>query len=290
MTITAETIKSTIQSRLLEMVESRHELIKHAQFLSDLGISVKESSLYIGECFESVAENYLLQICSKLSAQHGNGTPARVTLDSALYKVITNGNRRESFAERFWSHTDGDLEADKSLIEAYLAEVKFDAIAKSITEQVVILEEKGLKLLANKIIDSLNLRSDGRYYDPYKKAGRVICQTWAINYHDSFSKVNELIGLKCALSFVEKESGFSFGLAMDEYVSAIQNLSYSREKIGSRTVFGKGGHLEIVCFKDKHEYRFSVQAFDALVAFLMIKGESEAADRIIEKTGLQEAA
>jgi len=290
MTITAESIKSTIQSRLLEMVESRHELIKHAEFLSDLGISVKESRLYIGECFESVAENYLLRVCSKLSEQHAKGTPARVTLDSGLYKVISNRSRRESFAERFWSHTDGDLEADKALVEAYLAEVKFDAIANSINEQVESLEEKGLNLLAGKIMDRLNLKCERGYYEPYKKAGRVICQTWAINYHDSFSKVNELIGLKSALSIIENESGYSFGLAMDEYVSAIQNLSYSCEKIASRTVFGKGGHLEIVCFKDKHEYRFSVQAFDALTAFLMINGEAEAADRIIEKTGLQEAA
>lgn len=55
MTITAESIKSTIQSRILEMVESRHEMIKNAQFLSELGISVRDSRLYIGECFEAVA-------------------------------------------------------------------------------------------------------------------------------------------------------------------------------------------------------------------------------------------
>lgn len=290
MSITSETIKSTIQSRLLEMVESRHELIKHAQFLSDLGISVKESKLYIGECFEAVAESYLLKICSKLSIQHANGTPAKVSLDSDLYRVITNRSRRESFAEKFWSHTDGDLEADNALIETYLAEVKFDAIANSINEQVESLEEKGLNLLANKIIDRLNLKCERGYYEPYKKSGRVICQTWAVNWNDSFSKVNELISLKNALSVVERESDLSFGIAMDEYISAIQNLSYSCEKIASRSVFGKGGHLEILCFKDKHEYRFSVQAFDALIAFLMLNGEGEAADRIIEKTGLQEAA
>ena len=290
MTITAESIKSTIQSRLLEMVESRHELIKHAQFLSDLGISVRDSRLYIGECFEAVAENYLLNLCGKLSAQHANGTPARVSLDSDLYKVISSRSRREKFSEQFWSHTDGDLEADKTLIEAYMVEVKFDAIANSINEQVGSLEEKGLNLLAGKIIDRLNLKCERGYYEPYKKAGRVICQTWAVNHNDSFSKVNELVSLMNAFGVVERESGVSFGVAMDEYISAIQNLSWSREKIASRTVFGKGGHLEILCFKDKHEYRFSIQAFDALIAFLMINGETEAADRVIEKTGLQEAA
>lgn len=82
----------------------------------------------------------------------------------------------------------------------------------------------------------------------------------------------------------------SLGVAISEYISAVKDLSWSREKIASRTAFGKGGHLEIHCFKDKHEYRFSLQAFDALIAFLMLNGEADAADRIIEKTGLQEAA
>lgn len=290
MTITAETIKSTIQSRLLEMVESRHELIKHAQFLSGLGISVRDSRLYIGECFEAVAESYLENLCGKLSSQHSNGTPAKVSLDVSLYKVISSRSRREKFAEPFWSHADGDLEADKVLIEAYLAEVKFDAIADSIGQQVESLEEKGLNMLAWKIIDRLNLKCERGYYEPYKKAGRVICQTWSVGHHDAYSKISELTVLKDGFSIIEKESGVSLGVAINEYLSAIKDISWSREKIASRSVFGKGGHLEIHCFKDKHEYRFSVQAFDALIAFLTINGEADAADRIIEKTGLLEAA
>ena len=290
MTIIAESIKSTIQSRLLEMVASRHELIKHAQFLSNLGISVKDSRLYIGECFESVAENYLENLCGKLSSQHSNGTPAKVSLDVALYKVISSRNRREKFAEQFWSHVDGDLEADKALIEVYLAELRFDAIAESINQQVESLEENGLNMLAWKIIDRLNLKCLDGYYAPYTKAGRVICQTWSVGYHDAYTKISELTVLMDGFGIIEKESGVSFGVALNEYISAIKDLSWGREKIASRSVFGKGGHLEIHCFKDKHEYRFSAQAFDAMIAFLMINGEADAADRIIEKTGLLEAA
>ncbi|MDP2100655.1 MAG: hypothetical protein U1D70_08035 [Methylobacter sp.] len=282
MTITSTAIKSTVQSRLLEMVVSRHELIKHAQFLSGLGISVKDSPrLYIGECFESVTENYLENLCGKLSEEYSNGTPAKVSLNSDLYRGIF---------KKFWSHIDGDLEADKILIDCYLAEVKFDAIADSINEQVENLEEKGLNILAGKIIDRLNLKCLDGYYAPYKKAGRIVCQTWSVGYNDAYSKINELAALKNAFGLIEKESGVSFGVAMDEYISAIQNLNWSSEKIASRSVFGKGGHLEIHCFKDKHEYRFSVQTFDTLMAFLMINGEADAADRIIEKTGLREAA
>ena len=167
---------------------------------------------------------------------------------------------------------------------------RFDAIANSINDQVEILEEKGLNMLACSIIDRLNLKCLDGYYAPYKKAGRIVCQTWSVGYHDSHTKISELTVLRDGFGIIEEESGVSFGVALNTYISAVNNLSWSCEKITSRSVFGKGGHLEIHCFKDKHEYRFSVQAFDTLMAFLMINGETDAADRIIEKTGLREAA
>jgi hypothetical protein len=56
MSVTAESIKSSIKDRLLEMAESRHELLKQASRLSSLGIDVKNTSLYIGSCLESVTD------------------------------------------------------------------------------------------------------------------------------------------------------------------------------------------------------------------------------------------
>lgn len=290
MFVAADSIKSTIKSRLLEMVESRHELIKHTEFLSRLGVSVKDSRLYIGDCFESVADSYLDILCKKLNEQHSNGTPATVSLDSSLYRVISNRSRRESFAQHFWEHKDGELDTDRALVESYLSEVDFEKIAESINSQTVSLADAGLNLLALKIIDRLNLKCMDGYYAPYLKSGRIICQTWSFNYHDAYTKMGDLMILRDAFNLIEKDAGLSFGSAINEYLEAVRGLSWSKEKIASRSVFGKGGQLEIHCFKDKHEYRFSIQAFDALIAFLMINGEADAADRIIEKTGLQEAA
>ncbi len=290
MTITAESIKSNIKQRLLEMVESRYELIKHARLISCLGITVNDSRLYIGDCFESVAETYLKNLCEKLTSEHANGTPAKVSLDTGLYKIISGRGRRDSFSEQFWSHVDGDPVADKALIEIYLAGVKFVAIAESINHQLEALEEEGLKLLAKLIIDDLNLKIERGYYEPYKKAGRIICQTWAVSYSNAYSKVNKLTALKDAFKIIEVEAGISLTVAITDYISATKDLSWSQEKIASRTMFGKGSHLEIQCFKDKHEYRFSPQAFDALIAFLIINGESDVANHIIEKIGLLEVA
>lgn len=290
MSITAESIKSNIKQRLLEMVESRYELIKHARLISCLGITVNESRLYIGDCFESVTETYLKNLCEKLTREHANGTPAKVSLDIGLYKIISGRERKYTFSEQFLSHVDGDPIADKALIEVYLAEVKFIEIAESINHQLEVLEAEGLKLLAKIIIDDLNLKIERGHYEPYKKAGRIICQTWAVSYNDAYSRVNKQTALKDAFRIIEVEAEISLTGAFADYISAIKNLSWSQEKIASRTSFGKGSHLEILCFKDKHEYRFSVQAFDALMAFLIIHGESDVVNRVIEKTGLLEVA
>ncbi len=127
------------------------------------------------------------------------------------------------------------------------------------------------------------------YYAPTRKGNRIICHGRAFNYYDSFSKVRELMTLQEAFSEIETTSGISFGTAMSEYITAAKQLNSRQEKIPSRTVFGKGKHLEIHCFKDKHEYRLSIPAFDAVVAFLTINGEADVAEDILNANLLEAA-
>lgn len=290
MSINAESLKSSIQSLLLQMAISRHELIKHARILADMGVSTKDSNVCFGECLEAITGSYLVNLCEKVSAHHSNGTPAKVSLDPNLYGLIFGSRRRREFAEQFMSHKDGDLEADKLLIATYLAEVKFDAIAESVNEQIENLEQNGLCLLATEIIGCLNLKFEGGFYEPYTKNGRVICISRPMIFHYSHDAIKKVSTLNDALRIIETESGLSFGAALAEYTKAINGLCWKSDRIASRSVFGKGGHLEVHCFNEKHEYRFSLLAFEALIAFMMLNGEAEAADRIIKKTGLQETA
>ena len=89
MTITADSIKSTIKSRLLEMLESRREFLSHRSFLETLGVKIKNDRLYLSECIESVAKKYIEDLCKKLTAQYSNGTPAEISVNSDLYMVIS---------------------------------------------------------------------------------------------------------------------------------------------------------------------------------------------------------
>ncbi len=151
---TAASLRKTIESRLLEMIESRHEFLKHGSFLSDIGVTVRDTNLYIGDCFESVAGCYLETLCKKLSAQNSNGTPATIEIDSDLYKVITMRERNQKFAETFYDHKNGDLNADKELVEIYLKAIDFEKIADSINSQADSLSDKGLNLFAKRLLKS----------------------------------------------------------------------------------------------------------------------------------------
>jgi hypothetical protein len=194
------------------------------------------------------------------------------------------------FRENDLSSCAPNSETDVALIECYLSAVDFEQIAADLNQQTQALSATGLELFAGKIIHELNLGHMNSYYAPYSKGRWVICQAYTFNCYDNYRKMAELVILQNAFSHVQKDSGIQFGTALDEYMQAGKNLCYGCEKIPSRTAFGKGGQLEIHCFKEKHEFRFSTKAFEALLAFLTINGKADKVEDIMEKTNLLEAA
>ena len=292
MTITADSIKSTIKSRLLEMLESRREFLSHSSFLETLGVKIKYDRLYLSECIESVAKKHIEDLCKKLTAQYSNGTPAEISVDSDLYMVISRRDRELEYSEAvgYGKSSSTDTEKGLAFIERYLSAVDFDQIVIALNTQAKKLGATGLEIFADKIIYQLHLANMDGYYAPYRKGRWMICQNYPLNYNDSYKKLSELSLLSNAFFEIEKESGVQFGSALEEYMEAGRNLSWGCEKIVSRTVFGKGGNLEICCFKEKHEFRFTDKAFEALMAFLTINGKADQVDVIMSKTDLLEVA
>jgi hypothetical protein len=206
--------------------------------------------------------------------------------------VITRRDRELEFSEAvgYCQSSSADTEKELAFIERYLSAVDFEQIVGQINTQAKELGATGLEIFADKIIYQLHLANMDGYYSPFRKGRWVICQAYPLNYNDSYKKLSELSLLSNALNEIEKESGVQFGTALEEYMEAGRNLSWGREKIASRTVFGKGGNLEICCFKEKHEFRFTDKAFEALMAFLTINGKADQVDVIMSKTDLLEAA
>ncbi|WP_445370044.1 hypothetical protein ACH518_00050 (plasmid) [Methylomonas sp. HW2-6] len=288
-----ENLETVITDRLNEMIESRFELIKNAQFLSVLGIDNKTTSAYyIGHCIESVAEQVINELCTQLTRQHSNGTPARISVDTGLYKIISDRYSNDSIRDYYVRHSEGDLNEDKKLVSVYLSYVDFAGITQSIKEQIKNLESEGLSMLATSIVDEFGLKHFDRHFSFYAKSGWFICQTYAPNWNHSFDRrCHDRYGnILNAFRLILNDTGIDLESSFAQYVSAVKGLTYSSSKIESRTVFGKGSSLQIACFKDKVEYRFTRSAFEALTAFLMLNGFETQAAAIVARMNTLQAA
>lgn len=286
-------LQKTITDRLNEMIESRFELIRNVQFLDTLGIENKTSShYYIGHCIEAIAETVITQLCETLTRQWANGTPARVTVDSGLYKVISDRSRENAIRDYFIRHQEGDLNGDKQLVAVYLSHVDFERIAQSIQDQITYLEAGGLAMLAASVVDEFGLRYLDRRNPFSVKNGWIICESYAPNWNHSFDshRQTRYAHILSSFRFIREDAGVDLEPSFEAYVGAVRQLSYDRPKIESRTVFGKGSSLQIACFKEKIEYRFTRSAFEAIAAFLMLNGfESQAGDVLARLNTLQAA-
>lgn len=284
MGVSPETIKSTLSSRLQDMVEARRTFLSHGHFLTCLGVKVSYHSISLSNSAESVAANYIGSVCEKMTNQFANGTPAKIELDRKFYTIseLRADNKALSEMLRTWDNCDGkpELEQEQAFIGSYLGAVDFVGLAAEINRQAGELGQSGLTLFAYQLIKSFCLNSLDGYYAPSRKGRQIICQTYSVSYHDSFSKTPEIWTLNNALVQVQQDTGVSFGTALIDYINGLRGLSWSCEKIPSRTVYGKGGNLEIHCFKDKHEFRLTDKAFDAILAFLVIHGNPDKVDAI----------
>ncbi|MDD5277358.1 MAG: hypothetical protein PHR16_14920 [Methylovulum sp.] len=283
-------LRKNLHDRLVETVESRNALLQHAAFLTTMGVHVQPLRVYALSSMDEVTRNFIDGLCKRLTAHHANGTPAKIELDRGLYQVADHKRLTRQTRELFGQCDDGQKpEEEMALISVYLDALDFAAIATEIDRQAANLVNTGLGLMANAIIDQLSLRHFRRGFSGVRY-NRVIFETYAFSDNGIGSKLQELESLRPALNLIETEAGLPFGGAMDAYIAEARRLNYSYPKIASRTVFGKGGGLEIHCFKDKHEFRFTRTALDAVLAFLMLHGGEEIAAHLLDSLNPAEAA
>lgn len=292
MAITGDQIKTAIEKRLAEMVKARNAYIKSGEFLFKLGIKIDGvgHKPYFCDCVETVAGLFIDQLCEELTAKYANGTPARVGIDAEFFKTISETKRNYRDKNTLFDLFSDQCNSDEALIALYIASVDFNAIAESINQQVLELNDTGLKLFSSTIIRSLGLSNLDGYFRPYAKGRFIICHRYPTDYFKNHETLKDLTPLMNALYHVQNEADMSFGPALNEYMQAIRDLNYSIQKIPSRTVFGKGRHLEIHCFKDKHELRFSSQAMEAIFAFLSLNGHEELVEKLMSRFNMLEAA
>jgi|GEM_PF-872358 len=290
---TAESLEKTLKCRLIDAVESRCELMKSASHLKILGVDIGNLNANALNCMDEVAKQYIDDLCKKLTVHYANGTPAKIELNRELYQVgyfHRCGNRlTRQTVDLFHDCDNGEnLEKEKGLIDFYLSNLDFTAIAAEINRQALALGNEGLRLIALDITDWLGLRYLRRGVTV--RSGRIVIGCYPFRYSNVWETINKLKNLQAGLALIENDAGLSFGNAITDLIKAADYLNYDYQIIASRTKCGKGGNLEIHCFKDKHEYRFTREGFDAILAFISLNGFEDVANQVLDALNMAEAA
>lgn len=284
----ASTMRAELKQRLIEMVNARDAFNQNIAELKRIGIAPRTDRLFLSEATERAISFYFEKLCSRLTTEHANGTPAEVKLAYSLYGFDRSSyddqecGLNEPFYHKLIDAGDEPTECQIDLMEEAVGRIDFDAIEQSLTGQVNGLANEGLRLIAENYMHAMNI-----YYShaSMKITGRhVVLQMDSCDNFSSYQWRQELQHVLQLHGQVQQMGGVCLGNSIHELDMAVCRLSFENPTIPSRTAFGKGTDLEIVCFKDKYEFRYSRKAFDAILAFISLFGKGERFASLLNET------
>lgn len=294
---TIKEMKSTVIEKLLRALNARENYIASTAQLKSVDVRDSFPALYIRDVVTPSVRSYFGEICDKLTRVHACGTPAQISLDREYSDFDSrqvwdfedsdvDGSKRVAISEQLVTSASKSQTEVEELIVATVESIPFDSIYSSLEAQVDELVPLGLKMIAGTLIDELNI--DTRFMPPKQKGKHVICQIRSTDYWHNHEKVREIQKLDQALKTVENKSDICFGNALFYLCNAIRGTTYEEQAIPSRTSFCKGGQLEIHCFKEKYELRFTKKAFEAISAFVYCYGSDSAIESVSELLSVEQ--
>lgn len=298
-------MKCELAIGMQEVAEARHHFIMAQQAFERHGIRESRSFMSgIVTHFEKALENYFKALCQELTNEHADGTPAEVELDSRFYSfergpafLYYDDEARHSADEchikrEAWKILEAvDSEGcspsaqTRAMCEA-LDYANWEGIKSSLDEQIKNLASAGRRLVADTLVKQLSMKNS--FHEPKFKSGRFIFTTYSVSWMHHHDKIREIHKLIDALSKVTSETGIVFGFALQGLVSELNGLGFEKEKVASRTTICKGDPVEVRCFKEKYEYRFTPKAFEAIQAFISMYGDDEAIDAVMNTAQLSQ--
>jgi len=302
-TINIFDMKCELAIAMRDVVEARHQFKKAQAILSEHGISEGRSFMSgLRSHFEDVLKHYFEEKSRELTRLHADGTPAEVSLDSRFYSfermpsfMYHDSHLRENSDDRYirqeaW-HKLQDAETQEAEASAQvrvmceaLDSLNWEGIKNDLESQANSLASEGRRLVAETVVNQLSMKH--RFHEPKFKSGRFIFSTYSTSWMQNHDKMREVHKLIDALNKITQETGFVFGHALHALNHEIQNLGYDKEQIASRTILCKGDPIEVRCFKEKYEYRFTQDAFEAIQAFISLYGGDAEIDAVMNTAQL----
>ncbi|RYZ89341.1 MAG: hypothetical protein EOP04_07070, partial [Proteobacteria bacterium] len=252
-------------ARIEGIVTAFMQMHKSTSILASYGLRTKSLSSYdLAGYINEGLQNFFTKICNEVSVIFAKGTGAVCEFKQEWLAGISR--HYDIFKGR-----NDDLETiDAIEIAAFCKDkINLGKIRDELLRDCFALKSKGLTDKADKISRFFSMvpKSYGRQW-PHLKKDIIVCPTSSAtnnsySYNKTFFEIDE------ALRVASQITGFDLGNSSHELTAEIKNLSYNRPAVESRTTFGKGTNLQIVCFNDKYEYRFTKNAFSALIAFVL---------------------
>jgi hypothetical protein len=279
----ADEIKTILSQKIVLMHKARL-VYKGAQ--SDLlkaGVCLNYNNVHLSNSIENIFDGYFDNLSDLMTIEFSKGTAAKIKLDRSLFAIKKDLRIKLSGSEKL------NASVQSEVLQEVLDSIDFKAIVENIQKCNASIYSEGLSIIADKLSDKLNLFFNPNYEtSTFVKPRHIVCVTGGSDSYHS-TKIGELENLNNALEYVSTETGFNFGDAIDQLKKELGEINYL-VPVASRKVFCKGSALEIVCFKEKYEFRFTHNAFDALSAFITMYDTDKNIERLFEITSQMQSA
>lgn len=286
----AEEMRDTVKSKLLCMDHALKEANAKTSLIESLCPNVRTIQLDFADCVEDLLKTYFDDLCSALSREFSQGTPAIISIDLKRFTVENDSGRGGHFRRRREAIVTTD-DSGESAIERLVNAIEFEKIETDVKRQASSLQQEGKSILANGLVSFLGLRFP---HVSFKiKAGRICIDIYSANYWHRHDTIRDYSQFEDSLTDIRLETETDFGSAISMLKNAVMDMSYDEQELPSRTVFNKGAALEIICFRTKYEFRFTRSAFDAIAAYVTLHGNESsvaAITKLLDEANNQNAA
>lgn len=286
----ADEMRNSIRQKLECMFHALLSANESISVVEGLCPNVRTVKLDFDDCVEDLLKTFFTDLCNALSREYSQGTPATIDIDWSRFTEESENSARAS-SRRHRYEEEPDRERGASAIERLVNAIQFAKIAGDLEQQAATLQQQGKSILANGLVSFLGLTH--RRLSQKIKSGRICVDIYCADYWSRHQSIHDYAKFADGLRDASLETEMDFGRAVSLLRNAVMNMTYDEQEIPSRTTFGKGEALEIVCFKSKYEFRFTRPAFDAIAAYVTLHGNESsvaAVTDLLDEISNQKAA
>lgn len=286
----ADEMRNSIRQKLECMFQALLSANESISVVEGLCPNVRTVKLDFDDCVEDLLKTFFTDLCNALSREFSQGTPATIDIDWTRFTEESESSTRAR-SRRHRYEEEPDSERGASAIEELVNAIQFEKIAGDLEQQAATLQQEGKAILANGLVSFLGLTLPRSSFKI--KSGRICVDIYSADYWHRYEAVRDYSKFEDGLRDARLETEMDFGCAVSFLKSAVMEMTYDEQEIPSRTTFGKGEALEIVCFKSKYEFRFTRPAFDAMSAYVTLHGNESsvaAVNKLLDEISNQKAA